>query len=85
MKWKLLWGGWALALIIGFAVIESAALSTPEGISLSQTIANISYAWPPVVFMFGLTVGVLVSHFWWPWIPAQKRETCKACGKTILK
>jgi hypothetical protein len=85
MKWKLLWAGWFVVLVIGgFAVIETAALNTPDGISLSQTVANLSYAWPPIVFMFGLTIGILVSHFWWPWVPKQKRETCAVCGKTIL-
>lgn len=85
MKWKLLWGGWALALLLGFAIIETAALNIPDGVSLSQTIANLSYAWPPIIFMFGLTVGILVTHFWWPWIPKQKHETCTVCGKERLK
>jgi hypothetical protein len=83
MRW--VWVGWLLLFVATFAVFEGYALSRPDGLSLSQFVADVSYAWPPIVFLLGLTVGILVTHFWWPWIPKQRRETCQVCGKTILK
>lgn len=73
---------------IGFAFLESAALADPEGLTLSQLVVNIAHAWPPIVFLFGLVLGILIgiltTHFLWPWVPRQYRATCGQCGKTIL-
>jgi len=73
---------------IAFSILESAALADPEGLTLSQFIVNIAHGWPPVVFLFGLALGVLIgiltTHFLWPWVPLQYRATCAQCGKTIL-
>jgi hypothetical protein len=80
-RWWLFWG---LLFVISFAVIEGVALMQPEGKTLSQTIVDLSYDWPPIIFLFGLGVGVHVTHFWWHWVPTQKKEQCQVCGKTIL-
>lgn len=71
---RLVWLLWFVLFITAFAVLEWYALTHEGGITLSQTIADLSYAWPPVVFLFGLVTGILVAHFWWPWLPKQKRE-----------
>lgn len=80
-----------LIFIVGFSIMESYALkqgNPDDGITLSQFVVNIAHAWPPVVFLFGLVLGlvtgVLTSHFLWVWVPEQYRATCGQCGKTIL-
>ena len=83
-KWRAAWIGLLLSFVIGLIIIESLALSRDDGLSLSQLTADASHAWPPIIFLFGLAVGILVSHFWWPWVPKQKRATCGKCGKTLL-
>lgn len=38
---------------------------------LSHHIRELSRDWPILVFLFGLTVGLLAGHWWWglsPWI-----------------
>lgn len=92
MGYRTKWAIWAvLALTIavgGFALIESQALSDPNGLTLSQLTVNIIYAWPPVVFLFGLglglLIGILTTHFLWTWVPLQKRVNCAECGKRII-
>lgn len=73
----------------GFGFLERSALNDPNGLSLSQFTVNMIYAWPPVVFIAGLAIGlflgILTTHFLWPWVPLQKRVTCGECGQTILK
>lgn len=89
--WSVLILGVLLIFIVGFSIMESYALKQTDpnaGITLSQFVVNIFHAWPPVVLLFGLVlgvvIGVLTSHFLWPWVPEQYRATCGQCGKTIL-
>lgn len=72
-----------IPVVIG-AILEGCALSDPEGLTFSQFVANLSYSWPPIIFLCGLVVGMFVTHFWWPWVPKQFRAKCVACGETIL-
>lgn len=85
MNRRWIWAAWFGAVVITFAILEGLALSRPDGVTLSQTIVDLSHRWPPIVFLIGMGVGLLVSHFWWVWIPKQQRETCGICGKQILK
>lgn len=80
-----------LIFFVGFSIMESYALkqnNPDDGITLSQFIVNIFHAWPPIVFLLGmaigLAIGLMVTHLLWPWVPAQYRATCGQCGKTIL-
>lgn len=72
----------------GFGYLESAAMHDPNGLTLSQFTVNIITAWPPIVFIAGLAVGIFLgtlnTHFTWPWVPKQKRTECVQCGKTVL-
>jgi hypothetical protein len=81
------WPWFALALLAGagFAVLEWLAIVDPEGLTLSQLVANISHAWPPFVAICGIAIGILIAHFWWPWVRRQERETCPQCGRQRLK
>ena len=84
MSWRL---GWSLFLAFSlafFAGYEGWALSRADGLSLSQYTVDALYAWPPLGFLLGLAVGMLVTHFFWPWVPKQMRAICGACGKTLL-
>lgn len=78
------WLGLALFVAVGFAVLEWSAIIDPEGLTLSQFVVNISHAWPPIIALFGILIGMLISHFWWPWVPKQYRERCSICGRDVL-
>lgn len=79
------WNGFALACVLGFAVLEYLALTDPEGLSLSQWYVDITQAWPPIKTIVGMVVGGLIVHFGWWWVPKHLRERCKQCGREILK
>lgn len=79
-----MWAVWAGAIIISFAVFEGYALMQPDGVTLSQAVVDLSHAWPPIVFLLGMLVGGLVAHFWWFWVPRQRREVCSICMRTTL-
>ena len=90
--------GWVVLIVttllifgVGFSIMESYALKQADpnaGITLSQFVVNLFHAWPPLVFLvgmvIGLTIGILLTHFTWPWVPEQYRAQCGRCGKTIL-
>ena len=40
---------------------------TFDGQTLSRAMYDATTAWPPLIFLIGLVVGMLVSHFWWHW------------------
>lgn len=89
--WTVLVLGPFLFFMVVFSMMESYALkqnNPDDGITLSQFVVNLIHAWPPlvaVVFLaIGLTMGLLISHFQWVWVPEQKRATCGQCGKTVL-
>lgn len=68
--WSTLIVGW----LIVFAIMEGYALTHDDAITLSRFVFEISNAWPPVIFLLGLTVGILVAHFWWRWNPTDLRD-----------
>lgn len=78
------WVAWLAAIAISFAVLEALALRDEQGLSLSQFTVNVSYAWLPLIALINIGVGMLISHFFWPWVPKQLKAKCGACGKTIL-
>lgn len=82
MKW--VWIGWLLFFVVSFAIFEGYALTHDNGLSLSQFTVNALYAWPPLGPLLGIVVGMLITHFFWHWVPKQKHKTCTRCGKTIL-
>ena len=63
--WTVLLFGW----VIIFAIMEGYALTHDDSITLSRYVWEISKAWPPAIFLFGMTVGILISHWWWRWNP----------------
>jgi len=85
MRSPWVWVIWLLVIAFTFAVIEGLAVSDPGGLTLSQFIVNVSRAWPPIVALIGILIGMLISHFWWPWIPKQHRDRCEICGRDVLK
>jgi len=82
---RIVWIAWFIAIVISFVIFESWALSHENGLSLSQATVDMIYAWPPVGPIMGIIIGILICHFFWHWVPKQKKETCQVCGKTILK
>ena len=68
-KYGLLWLIWLLVLIIGFAVIEGAALRSGTPSTLSDFTVWLSHVWGPLPFVLGIVVGGLGVHFWWHWTP----------------
>lgn len=87
-----IWIAWAVGAIVivwgSWALLESAALSDPDGLTLSQFMVNVARAWPPIVLLIGIVIGVFIgtlnTHVFWPWVPKHLRATCGQCGKTIL-
>lgn len=79
------WTVFGLVWVVIFAVMEGYALTHDDAITLSQFTVNIIYAWPPISVLVGMVIGGLIVHFMWPWVPAQRRETCAVCGKQVLK
>lgn len=90
-KW--IWIAWAIgALVIvwgSWALLESAALGDPDGLTLSQFMVNVARAWPPIVLLIGIVIGVFIgtlnTHVFWRWTPLQEKERCTVCGRTVLK
>jgi hypothetical protein len=78
------WVAWLAAIVVSFIVLETIALRDENGLTLSQFTVNVTYAWLPAIFLMGMVVGILVAHFFWPWVPKQLRAQCGACGKTLL-
>lgn len=64
-----IWAVWFVVFVVGlFVVLEARALIKKQK-TLSRTVVDVSRAWPPLPFILGFVVGMLVSHFWWPWCP----------------
>jgi hypothetical protein len=82
---RLVWNAFALAVVLGFAVLEGLALADPQGLSLSQWYVDIAQAWPPIKTLVGIVIGILICHFGWHWVPRQMRERCNKCGREVLK
>jgi hypothetical protein len=59
-----LWVAIGIAWVGLFSLIEGLALVSDDALTLSRFTYEISRAWPPIVFLLGLTVGVLAEHFW---------------------
>ncbi|MCC6775620.1 MAG: hypothetical protein IT537_03130 [Hyphomicrobiales bacterium] len=61
------WSVLGLAWVVVAAPLELYGLIQEDpdaAITLSRFVWEVSNAWPPVVFMAGLTIGILVPHFW---------------------
>jgi hypothetical protein len=58
------WLAWLIAIAASFAVFEGYALRNDKR-TLSRTVWMASRAWPPLPCIFGIVVGILISHFWW--------------------
>jgi hypothetical protein len=63
MTW--FWGIWIAVTIIAFGVGEAYALKHNVP-TLSRTVWNITAAWPPFAVVYGLVLGGLAIHFFWP-------------------
>lgn len=63
---------WAsvVAILLGY---EFYALATNHQ-TLSRAMYDATTAWPPLIFLIGFAIGMLVSHFWWRWNPAKSKE-----------
>lgn len=62
------WTAWLAFFATSFTVFEAWALMT-KGLSLSQYTWHLSEEWPPIIFIDGFLIGLLVAHFWWHWNP----------------
>lgn len=72
--------GWTVFLVGGlivwvgiFSAMEGYALHHDDALTLSRFLWDVSQAWPPIVFLaglvIGLTIGILTSHLFWRWDP----------------
>lgn len=80
-----IWTGFALLFVGAFALLEGLALVDDAGLSLSQWYVNLTQAWPPLKTIIGIVIGILICHFGWWWVPSHMRETCRQCGREVLK
>ena len=60
------WALFFLAVIAAFAVLEYRAYTTPNGQTLSHFMAKVGKVFPLSLFLWGLFIGGLAGHFWWP-------------------
>jgi hypothetical protein len=64
---------WIIAALIAtsaFTVLEGYALNHPERMhTLSYCVAWVGKRWPLSLFLWGLFVGALAVHFFWPFCP----------------
>lgn len=60
------WTLWFLAVVVSFGVLEGAAVVSGSFPTLSASIWAVTAFWPPLPFLFGLVVGFLACHFFWP-------------------
>lgn len=59
-----------IGFIIYFAVFELYAFKHPERQNtLSRAVYNLGKSWPLSIFLLGLIVGSLATHFYWNWCP----------------
>jgi hypothetical protein len=65
-KFPWIWTAFALAFVVGFAVIEGWALAT-GGTTLSRYTYELSKDWPVLPWLIGVVQGGLAVHFWWHW------------------
>ena len=65
MAW--MWIVW-LAVAVGlFAVFERYAINHQDRQwTLSETMAHVGSKWPLSIGLFGLFLGILLGHFYWP-------------------
>jgi hypothetical protein len=64
------WIAMGVMFLLGFAVFETYAFRHPERQNtLSRAIYNLGRQWPFSIFLFGLVVGALATHFFWQWCP----------------
>jgi hypothetical protein len=81
MSYFLLWPlGISLWLFLGwafFALFEARGIkhnNTGGYVTLSYFVWRVTSAWPPSIFLLGLSLGLfwggLAVHFWWHWCPA---------------
>lgn len=62
---ELVWVFWVIAIAVSFGCFEAYALKTNKQ-TLSRTVWNATAAWPPLGVVFGILVGGLGIHFFWP-------------------
>lgn len=60
----------AVAALIYFAAFEVYAFKHPERQNtLSRSVYNLGKSWPLSIFLLGLLIGALATHFYWSWCP----------------
>ena len=70
------WLGGTLAAILYFAFWEWFAFRHPERTNtLSRFIYTIGSKFPLSIFLMGMFVGLLATHFFWHWCPAGSIST----------
>jgi hypothetical protein len=68
VTWTLINAAW----LVAFAIFEYRALAHPENkdrATLSRYVYTIGSKFPLSIFLMGLVVGTLATHFWWHWCP----------------
>ena len=62
------WIVFAMLCLIAFTIGEVYVFRHPERQNtLSRAIAELGSKWPMSIALWGLFIGILLSHFFWPW------------------
>ena len=66
MDW--MWVVWIVLIAASFAALETYAFKHPDRQNtLSRAVSTLGERWPLSIALFGLVVGILLAHFFWPW------------------
>lgn len=63
--YDLVWVAYLILVLVVFALLEGLAIHLGHD-TLSRFVWHVSKAWPPAGWLFGLVVGFLSAHFFWP-------------------
>jgi hypothetical protein len=57
-----------IAFLIWFTYFEARAFENPKSYwTLSKTVSSVAAKWPLSIGLWCLLIGILLSHFFWPW------------------
>ena len=62
----IIWALFFLVIMAAFSVLEYRTYTKSNGVTLSHFMARVGSAFPLSLFLWGLFIGGLAAHFWWP-------------------
>lgn len=72
MKWFVdhLWLYWTLfpIIMICYFIFGETMAFVKNGETLSAFTVRVCYEWPPIIFLTGILLGMLITHFLWSWV-----------------